>query len=141
MSQPILKNLTVLIITGLTLLVGFFAALVVAFFQDMRQGATADAVRMISYSAASLYQVNPQATAADLEEEIRTLHTASITAVMLDAQRKPVDAYGTPFRVRHLASGKSHTAIATSAGPDRRFDTEDDITHEQAWEVEPPAKP
>ena len=100
-----------------------------------------DAVQCISMSINNLYLKNPTPTAEDIESEIRVLHDASITHVVLDPKGKPVDLYGTPFRVHRDVQGKTQKVVATSAGPDRRFDTPDDLSYTTTEEIPPPKKP
>jgi hypothetical protein len=102
---------------------------------------TYDAVLCISGWVSGLYLDNPEPSAKQVEDCIIALNTASITHVMLDGNGKPLDLYGTPFRIRREARGNRQTVIATSAGPDRRFDTEDDLRAETTTELPDPKKP
>ena len=101
---------------------------------------TKDAVLCISMGVSNIYLENPAATSADVEARLRLLHDASITHVVLDPAGKPVDLYGTPFQVRREVKGNQQTVTATSAGPDRRFGTGDDIIHATTDELRPPRK-
>ena len=48
--------------------------------------------------------------------------------------QKPLDPYGTPFRVIYGRVGSTRRVTVISAGPDRMFDTADDITRDTTWE-------
>ena len=92
-------------------------------------------------SVSELYLKNSTPTPDEIDQTIRNLKIASITAVFLDANGKPVDKFGTPFRVRREGKGTPQTVTATSAGPDRRLDTPDDITNSTVAEVRLEKKP
>ncbi len=73
-------------------------------------------------------------------DSIRELVNASVINAALDAQKRPIDVYGTPFRLRHKVEGTLHRVTATSAGADRQFDTPDDISRGATWETLTPEK-
>ena len=85
--------------------------------------ATQAAVLMISTGVASAIGKDRSPSPAEIEAIIRDLTSSSVINGSFDRNGKPTDVYGVPFRVR--IAGR--TATATSAGPDRLFDTSDDI--------------
>jgi len=66
---------------------------------------------------------------AELEHALVDNHRASVACVWLDADGRPVDVWGTPFRGRFERAW----VRCESAGPDREFGTRDDITSATAW--------
>ena len=140
MKQPLANGLLAIIIAVLAFVVVGLALLVGALLQDTRSSRAADAVLVISAQVAQLYQAGPAPTQAQIDDGIRELVRASVINAGLDTQQRPIDPYGTPFRVRHTTAGALHRVTATSAGPDRQFDTPDDISREATWETLPPEK-
>lgn len=100
---------------------------VAAFRRATDRAFTHDAVLCASMRVSRLYLENPTPSEKDIEDCLVELKTASITHVRMDRNGKPVDLYGTPFRLRRELREGEQTVSATSAGPDRRFDTEDDV--------------
>ena len=119
----------------LAVLCGFVAFVFLPFTRQFRATKTRDAVQVIANAVSALISRNRAATQQDIDVELRALHDGSITAVELDAAGKPVDLYGTPFRVRRDIAGPTLTVTAASAGPDRTFDTADDIVHTTTWDL------
>ncbi|HUR39025.1 MAG TPA: hypothetical protein VM222_06005 [Planctomycetota bacterium] len=140
MKQPIANALIAISLVSLVFVVGGFVAIVLVFFQDNRISFTMDAVHVISMSVGELYRKGPAPSQEQIDDRIRDLVNASVINAGLDAQQRPVDPYGTPFRVRHALEGRLHRVTATSAGPDRQFDTPDDIRRDAAWETQTPEK-
>lgn len=86
-----------------------------------------DAVQVIAYEVSDLYGENPGATAEEIDGVIRYLHNASVINLRIDPSGKAVDPFGTPFRAQHDQRTEASVTTVTSAGPDRRFGTGDDI--------------
>jgi len=103
----------------------------------LREHGNEDSVEMISRTVAELYKKDPPPTPAAIDEALREMIRAERLTAELGRDQRPVDIYGTPFRVRHEADGRRHKVTATSAGPDRQFDTPDDIRRETTWETPP----
>jgi hypothetical protein len=139
-NLPITYNLVALTVFSLVVVVGGLLGVTLLIFQDRRAFFTSDAVLVISMRVAELHQNGPFPTPAQVDDGIRELIQASVIHGGVDAQKRPVDVYGTPYRVRHTAEGALHRVTATSAGPDRQFDTPDDISREATWETLTPEK-
>ena len=86
-----------------------------------------DAVRVIAYEVSRLYRENQKVSQAQIDDEIKFLHTASVINLRLDPAGKAVDPFGTPFKVQHELRDSESVTIVASAGPDCRFETKDDI--------------
>lgn len=56
-------------------------------------------------------------------------HEASVSPIWFDSAGEPVDAWGTRFRVTHDPDLPVSWVEVRSAGPDRQFETEDDLSH------------
>ena len=134
-NLPITTNLIALTLFSLIVVVCALASVLYLLLLDHRETKTMDAVLMISMRVSELQQQDPAPTQAQIDDGIRELVTASVINAGLDAQKRPIDSYGTPFRIRHTVEGALHRVTATSAGPDRRFDTPDDISREATWET------
>ena len=91
--------------------------------RDLHRITTIDDVTVISGQMAQHYQAGKAPTQAEID--------AHITGLI----KRPVDVYGTPFRLHHTVQGALHRLTATSAGPDRQFDTPDDVSREATWET------
>ena len=130
----------VLSIGGLTTLIGLCVIGVRRAMDDAMRLAAEDAVMMVSGEVAMLYRRESAPTPVAIDAAICQLHNAGVTGVALATAGKPVDLYGTPFRVSHAVAGMRHIVTATSAGPDRVFGTSDDITRVAGWEPSPPSK-
>lgn len=141
MNLPITRALVTISLASFVFVIGGLASLLYVLFQDRRESYAIDSVLVISMMVAELHQKGAAPTQAQIEDNIRVLVNASVINAGLDRLQRPVDVYGTPFRVRHTIEGALHRATATSAGPDRRFDTPDDISREATWETPaPPSK-
>ncbi len=138
-NLPITYNLVALTLFSLVVVLAGFSFVVYALLQDHRESHARGAVLMISMRVEELHQKDPAPTQAQIDENIRELVTASVINAGLDAQQRPIDSYGTPFRLRHTVDGALHRVTATSAGPDRHFDTPDDISRDATWETLSPA--
>jgi hypothetical protein len=91
---------------------------------------TRDAVQVIALESSSvLFEDDPECPRDKVDELIKQLHEASVINLRIDATGKAVDPYGTAFRVEHEVEDGSATTTVTSAGPDRRFGTRDDIQY------------
>jgi len=135
MKLPIPKRLAPLLLLGVWLLLAALVLAVRVLTQDLKASRTRDDVLVISSQVARLFQENPVPSQAEIDAQLRTLIQAGTLRARLTPEGIPVDAYGTPFRVRHTVQGTLHRATATSAGPDRKFDTEDDLTRDATWET------
>lgn len=94
---------------------------------------TQDAVEVIAFEASDLFGKNPATTNDEIEQKIKFLQEASVINLKIDSNGKPVDPYGTPFQVENRISSGNAITTVVSAGPDREFGTQDDIsgTHER----------
>lgn len=103
---------------------GFVVLLALAVLRwSWTEVATSDAVSAIALQGSLRQAESPDLTAAELERMAVDLGRAGAIHVSAGPGGRPLDPYGTPFRIEV----KSRTVIrATSAGPDRRFDTGDD---------------
>jgi hypothetical protein len=128
------RTFAALILTVLALLLGGLALSVRVLYRDLQASRTVDDVLVISGQVARLYQKTPPPSPAEIDAHIRMLIQTGVIRARVTSEGVPVDAYGTPFRVRHTLQGTLHRATATSAGPDRLFDTADDISRDATWE-------
>ena len=103
-------------------------------FSDKRPLLVAGDANMVSIQMMELYKKKPVPAQAEIDEQIRDLIRASVIGGSLDSGGQPLDRYGTPYRVRHTVDGAVHTSTATSAGPDRVFDTPDDLSRSATWD-------
>jgi len=141
MKLRITKGLVAISLVSFIVLLSGLAFVVQLVIGESRAYFTADAVLVISMGAAELHQRSATPTPEEVEDSILVLVNAGVIHGGLDAQKRPVDVYGTPFRVRHTVEGRLHRVTATSAGPDRQFDTPDDICRDATWEnLASPAK-
>jgi hypothetical protein len=140
MTLPIPKGYAVIILVALLLVFGGIALFFKVSHEDHRGWDAKDSVHVISMEVAQLLQRSPPPTQAEIDESIRRLITGSVINAELDSQNRPSDSYGTPFRVRHTVEGALHRVTATSAGPDRQFDTPEDISRDATWEPLAPEK-
>jgi hypothetical protein len=142
MKRPITNALVAISLASFLFVFLVVIGGLVLFFQvyygDRRAGDAKDSVLVISSRVAELHAQGTAPTQTEIDESIRQLVTGSVINAGLDAQQRPIDPYGTPFRIRHRAEGTLHRVTATSAGPDRQFDTADDISRESTWKTLPP---
>jgi hypothetical protein len=90
-----------------------------------------DALRTGAYEIRRSLQDNPGGmTAAEVEAVFVRHHKASVSPIWLDADGRPVDAWGTHFRVAFGGEGPGVWVRCDSAGPDRAFGTSDDLSFE-----------
>lgn len=128
------RRIVLLALGGGLVLIAGLAFLVVRLFGVTQSFQTNDAVCVISGSVAELYQKGRPPKPEDVEEAIRTLIRGSVIAGKIGADQKPLDPYGTPYRLTYAREGSTRKVTVTSAGPDRTFGTADDIAHDTAWE-------
>lgn len=128
------KGLLAMVVGGLLLIVGLFAIVNWILFHDLKAQLTAGDMQLISGQVAELLQKNPAPPDAEINDKICVLIEASVIGGSVGPDRKPLDRFGTPFRVRHTVDGRLHTVTAMSAGVDRQFDTADDIHGAATWE-------
>jgi hypothetical protein len=140
MTLSLSRGLLAFIAAGMLLLLGFLAAVVWLFFRDAQPLLSGDDVNMISVQLMELYRKKPVPTDAEIDERIRRLIEEGRIGGSVGRDGKPLDRYGTPYRVRHTVDGAVHASTATCAGPDRTFDTPDDISRSATWEASPPEK-
>jgi hypothetical protein len=86
-----------------------------------------DAVLVIPREVERLFEEDPAATPDDVDRAILRLARASVIHAAGGADGGPVDPWGTPFRIGREIAGAERITTAASAGPDRRFGTEDDL--------------
>jgi hypothetical protein len=132
------KRVVGVIVLSIALVLGGLAFVASKVLKDLDRISTIDDVTVISGQVAQLYQAGKPPTQAETDALIVRLTKASVIGSKQD--QRPTDAYGTPFRLRHTVEGALHRLTATSAGPDRRFDTPDDISREATWETLAPEK-
>jgi hypothetical protein len=116
------------ILIGLGILIPIVALLVLFVRRQAEKAFAYDSVMVASGMISELYKSNPAPTQKEIDDVLVAIHDGSISHVMLDKDRKPMDLWGTPFRIRHEVKDRERTVLVSSAGPDRRFDTGDDIT-------------
>ena len=108
------------------LLIGVLAAgLWVRGFQ--KRVFTEDAVMVIAGEIRVAASANPALSQREIEARIGALARASVIHVCFDEAGRPLDCYGNPFRITWEARGDSPAVTCTSAGPDGRLGTRDDI--------------
>jgi hypothetical protein len=100
-----------------------------------------DAVHFLSYEVSDMYRENPSVTRREIDEMILFHHRASNINLKIDATGRAVDPFGTPFRIDYRLRSGVATATVCSAGPDRTFDTRDDIRYVHAEDVKPETEP
>ena len=96
-----------------------------------------DAVQVIAYAASDMFIGNPATTPEEIEATIKHLHDASVINLRINQSGKAVDPFGTPFRVQYERHPETSVTTVTSAGPDRRFGTTDDIRFVHEVECKP----
>jgi hypothetical protein len=128
------RRLVLLVVAGTIVLIAGLALLVVRLFEYSRAVQTNDAVCVISGALAELYQKKRTPKPEDVDDAIRSLIRTSVIDGKIGPDQKPLDPYGTPYRVNAGSEGSTRKVTVTSAGPDRIFDTADDIAHDTAWE-------
>jgi hypothetical protein len=109
--------------------------------QDSLRRSTEDAVLVISMSVAQEYEKGRSLSPSEIDDLIRILINGSVINGGFDRNQKATDLFGTPFRVGHYVAGKAQVITVTSAGPDRLFDTADDIIRTTSREAALPSKP
>ena len=77
----------------------------------------------------NLYCDKPALNQEQIDAALVFLHDGSITHVLLTHDRKPVDLWGISFRIQRKVAGPQQSVTAASAGPDRKFETKDDIAY------------
>ncbi len=97
--------------------------------EDSLRWSTQDAVLVMSMGIAQERQKGRSLTPAEIEDLIRTLINGSVINGGFDRNQKARDLCGTPFRVSTRIVGTKPAVTGTSAGPDRLFDTSDDLTN------------
>ena len=90
---------------------------------------TADAVQVIAFVVADMYASGEDPTDADIQKKLCPWVEYSVISADIDSQGRTVDLFGTPFQIHLENVANQHITIVTSAGPDRQFDTLDDIQH------------
>lgn len=113
----------------LLLLVTGFIYIATRVIDSSRRFFAQDACHMIAYEVGDLYRSKASPTADEVDEVVLRLHNASVINLRVSPEGKPLDPYGTPFRIRFAREGVVTTTRVTSAGPDGHFDTADDIFH------------
>src|SRR3982751_437922 len=108
MTLPIPKGFVVIILVAFLYVIACLAALLKVLYEDRRGWDTKDSVLVISSRVAELHAQSIAPTQAQIDESIRQLITGSVIHAGLDAQNRPVDSYGTPFRLRHTMEGALH---------------------------------
>ena len=88
---------------------------------------TEDAVQVIGYEASRMFHRDPATSQADIDQMIRSQHDASNINLEIDSMGRAVDPFGKAFRVQHRVERQKSITTVVSAGPDRKFDTRDDI--------------
>ena len=88
---------------------------------------TQDAVQVIAYAASEMFENNPATTQDEIDRMINHHHEASNINLRIDPTGKAVDPFGTAFRIHFRIEESLLVTTVTSAGPDHRFGTEDDI--------------
>ncbi|HZE98708.1 MAG TPA: hypothetical protein VE981_16895 [Planctomycetota bacterium] len=134
MKLSISKGLAAVLVGGALILLSGLTLMAMLLYAGVKTTMTADDVSVISASLMDLYRRKPVPPEAEVEEQIRALIQASVIGGSLNRDQKPVDRFGTAFRVRHTVDGPLHRVTAASAGPDGRFDTADDISRSATWE-------
>jgi hypothetical protein len=134
MKLSINRGLAAFLISGTLAILTVLAGLAWIFFHNVEQTLAADDLNVISVSLMDLYKKNPVPPEAEVDAQIRLLILGGAIGGRVNLDGKPADRYGTPFRIRHTVDGTLHALTATSAGPDGRFDTDDDVSRAVTWE-------
>jgi hypothetical protein len=95
--------------------------------REWRHFMAQDACHMIAYEVGDLYRRVGSPSQDDVDGVILGLHRNSVINLRVSAEGKPLDPFGTPFRIRFTREGSKSTTQVTSAGSDGRFDTPDDL--------------
>jgi len=132
------RTLCLIILAAAVLLILFAAGAAWYANRSLKVFYTQDAVSVLAYEAGELYRANPATPIEQIEAMMKQLHEASVIHLRIDATGRAVDPFGTPFRVTHIAQGESTATTVTSAGPDGRFGTSDDITYTSTSVPPPP---
>jgi hypothetical protein len=105
--------------------------LVVTAFNRMRdESFVRDALLMgAEVIQSKLRESQGELTQQEMEQVFTNHHDASVSPIWFDAARRPVDAWGTHFRITYDSSHPAAWVLCESAGPDRVFGTEDDLSY------------
>ncbi len=128
------RRLVLLAGGGAIVLIAGLAFLVVRLYAYSLAVQTNDAVCVISGAVAELHQKGRPPRPEDVEDAVRSLIRAGVILGKIGPDQRPLDPYGTPYRVSTGREGSTRKVTVTSAGPDRVFGTADDLAHETAWE-------
>jgi len=128
------RRLVLLGVGGAIVLIAGLGFLVLRLYAYSLAVQTNDAVCVISGAVAELHQKGRPPKPEDVEDAIRSLIRASVILGKIGPDQKPLDPYGTPYRVNYGRDGSTRKVTVTSAGPDRAFGTADDLAHDTAWE-------
>src|SRR3954469_12779059 len=101
MKLSIRKGLASFLIAGTLSILLLLAGLAWIFFRHVERTLGADDVNVISVSLMALYKKNPVPPEVEVDERIRRLILAGLIGGRVNADGKPADRYGTPFRLRH----------------------------------------
>lgn len=98
---------------------------------DMDEHFVSDALQTAAYEIRGLLRETPGGmTTAEVEAVYVRHHEASVSPIWLDDDGRPVDAWETHFRVTFGGHGAGLWVRCESAGPDRVFETSDDLSFE-----------
>ena len=97
----------------------------------VRAGRDHNATGMCVWLAGGGVRAGRAVGATDEIEAVFILHhEASVSPVWLDDNGRPVDAWGTHFRVAYGKNGPGVWVCCESAGADRKFGTTDDLSYD-----------
>ena len=88
---------------------------------------TEDAVMVIAGEIRDAASEDPSLGQREIEARIAALARASVIHASFDEAGRPLDLYGKPFRIIWESRGDGPAVTCTSAGPDGKLGTRDDI--------------
>jgi len=80
----------------------------------------------------TLRYTHPAPTTAEIGDAIKNLDKNSVTTLWHDTDGNIVDPWGTPFFFTFDATKPNSRITATSAGPDRKLGTPDDVSYTES---------
>jgi hypothetical protein len=127
------RRITVFLVAGILILtVAGLVFIGYPAFQGLRRrhwsrSATSEDALVLSMTLRKFFRENPQAKPEAIEAFMLQSASAAGCDLRVDPAGRPVDWFGTPFRVERERIGMEWVVTVTSAGPDRVFGTPDDI--------------
>jgi len=105
--------------------------------KELPRAFTQDAVGIIATAGSELFAKNPEATADDIDRMIKFQDEVHNLHLKVNSEGKAVDSFGQAFQVVNRVEADRIITTVISAGPDREFETGDDINSTAVRKKEP----